>query len=127
MTDSAAPRRRRRRPRAGKKLRADLDEAQAAAAEERGEELEWSEQELLVIERAAAAADRGETLQWLWDEELARDAHPTTLVKLSAEIRACERQVVDLISKVNPAVGVAKSERHVRAANARYGIRGVVR
>jgi hypothetical protein len=42
------------------------------------------------------------------------------LVKLSAEMRACEKAAVDLVSKVNPDVGEAKSARHQRAARSRW-------
>ncbi|MEW5810882.1 MAG: hypothetical protein AB1925_15670 [Actinomycetota bacterium] len=126
MVGSASSPRRRRRPQAGRKLRASLDQAQAATAEDLGYELEWSEEESLIIDRAAAAADRAEVLQRQWDEELAGEARATLLVKLSAEMRACEKAVVDLVKQVNPGEGRAKSARHQTAATARWGIRGVV-
>lgn len=110
-----------RRPRAaGARLRFDLDRALDRAGREIGQNLEWSEQESLVIDRAAAAADRGAVLAKLWKRELAGAADPAVLVKLSAELRACERAVVDLVARVNPGVGPAKSERHVRAARSRW-------
>jgi hypothetical protein len=59
--------------------------------------LEWSEQELLVIDRACVTADRVEVLRGFFDEERGGDARPSVLVKLSAEIRACDKQVVDLV------------------------------
>ncbi|MDT5101291.1 MAG: hypothetical protein QOC76_5028 [Mycobacterium sp.] len=41
-------------------------------------------------------------------------------VKLAAEIRLCEKHVVDLLARVNPEPGQAKSDRHVRAARSRW-------
>jgi hypothetical protein len=111
-----------RRPRAaGARLRFDLDQVLDRASREIGQKLEWSEQELLVIDRAAAAADREAVLGRLWKKELTGDASPTVLVKLSAEMRACERAVIDLVARVNPGIGPAKSDRHQRAAQSRWG------
>jgi hypothetical protein len=111
-----------RRPRAaGPRLRFDLDQALDRAGREIGQNLEWSEQELLVIDRAVAAADRAAVLAKLWKAELDGDALPAVLVKISAEMRACERAVVDLVTRVNPGIGPAKSDRHTRAARSRWG------
>jgi hypothetical protein len=114
---------RRRNPQAGKKLRAELDELLARVSTEKypGQPaLVWSEQEAQIIDRAAAAADRAEVLGWLWQQEMDGNTSAATLVKLSAEMRACERAAVDLVSKVNPDVGEAKSDRHQRAARTRW-------
>jgi hypothetical protein len=109
----------RRRPPAGKQLRASLDAALAAASRELAAQLEFSEQERLIIDRAAAAADRGEQLQRLYHEHLA--AGETALaVKVSAELRGCERAVIDAVGKVNAGLGTAKSTRHQRAARSRW-------
>jgi hypothetical protein len=106
---------------AGAKLRADLDTALARAAQEQGlAALEFSELERGLIDSAADGADWTDKLKGLRDAELAGDATPTTLVKLSAEIRHCERQVHDLVARVNFGVGAAKSPQHQRAANARW-------
>ena len=75
---------------------------------------------------AAAAADRAEELGVLFDAELAGSADPGVLVKLSAEWRACVKQSVDMIGRVNTGEGKAKSERHVRAAGARWNRPGPV-
>lgn len=118
MTSMGVP----RRPRAaGARLRFDLDQALQRAGREAGQNLEWSEQELLVIDRAVAAADRAAVLTRLWKRELAGAAQPAVLVKLSAELRACERAAVDLVARVNPGIGPAKSDRHQRAAQSRWG------
>ncbi|MGB7239721.1 MAG: hypothetical protein WBD41_27545 [Rhodococcus sp. (in: high G+C Gram-positive bacteria)] len=99
---------------AGEALRA----AQNAAL---GDGLEWTELEALTLDRAVAAADRSEQLSVLLSAELAGDSAPSTVVKLSAELRMLERQVVDLVGRLNPSgVEVKKSERHSRAAGARW-------
>ncbi|SUA02954.1 Uncharacterised protein [Mycolicibacterium fortuitum] len=110
-----------RRPRAaGRRLRWDMDQAQAEAGRETGQILEWSEHEQQIIDRAATAADRSEQLGRLWKQELAGEARASVLVKIAAEQRAQDRAVIDLISRVNPGVGVARSERHTRAARSRW-------
>lgn len=107
-----------RRPRvAGRRLRFDLDQALEHASREIGQTLQWSEHELQVIERAATAADRSEVLGRLWKKELAGEARRTVLIKLAAEQRAQDKAVVDLIARVNPGVGPARSERHARAGS----------
>ncbi|MCU1698260.1 MAG: hypothetical protein JWR34_4323 [Mycobacterium sp.] len=106
---------------AGAKLRSDLNAALARAARDQGlAALEFSEVERALIAAAVTQADWIETLKALRATELAGDAAPTTLVKLSSEIRACERQVFDLIGRVNFGEGVAKSAHHQRAAHARW-------
>jgi hypothetical protein len=122
---SALGRPQRRRPRAGKLVRASLDAALERASRElpEGQALEWSEQEALTIDRACAAADRGEQLQRIYDAQLAAGAEPGVLVKLSAELRLCERAVVDLVARINAGVGPAKSARRVASARARWSRR----
>jgi hypothetical protein len=120
MSGSAASGRRRRRLHAGRELRARLDQALQVTSREMGYALEWSEREELIIDRACAAADRGEQLERIYDEHLVAGDEPGVLVKLSAEIRACERQVVDLTGKVSMGLLPPKSERHVRAVRARW-------
>lgn len=105
---------------AGVRLRADLDAALARAGKEVGRPLEWDEKELLTLVTAGKVADRAEVLRGMFADEQAGQARPTVLVKISAELRMCDRQVVDLVARINPGVGVAKSERHVRAARARW-------
>jgi hypothetical protein len=74
----------------------------------------------MVIEAAMAAADRADALRQLWSDELAREEpRPSTLAKLAAEARLSERAAIDLSFRVNPVVGEAKSEHHVRAGRAR--------
>ena len=97
-----------------------LDQALQVTSREMGYALEWSESEELIIDRACAAADRGEQLERIYDEHLVAGDEPGVLVKLSAEIRACERQVVYLTGKVSLGLLPGKSGRRVRAARARW-------
>lgn len=111
---------------AGRRLQADLDALLERAREElREPDLSWDEREQDIISRAAATADRAESLRSLFTTEQDGENRPAVLVKISAEIRSCDRQVVDLVSRVNPDVGPAPSERHVRAAKSRWDRRGL--
>lgn len=105
---------------AGQHLRQTLDQALARASQDIGQPLEWAEDEVVAIEAAVQAADRAADLRRIYDAERTGEARPTVLVKLSAELRQLDRQVVELAARVNPGVGPAKSARHVRAANARW-------
>ncbi|OBG76254.1 MULTISPECIES: hypothetical protein [unclassified Mycobacterium] len=82
--------------------------------------LELTERELEAVDRACASADRAEELRWVYDEELVGERRPSILTKLSSEIRLCDRQVVDLVSRVQFGVGQAKSARHAYSANQRW-------
>lgn len=82
--------------------------------------MELTEQELEAADRACTSADRAEELRWLYDEELVGERRPSILTKISGEIRMCDRQVVDLISRISFGVGEAKSARHAYSANQRW-------
>jgi hypothetical protein len=113
---------------AGRRLRASLEKALERASNAEGQKLQWSEQELAVLERACSTADRAEVIRASFDAEQDGEARPGELVKLSAELRALDKQVVDLVMRVNPELGPAKSERHQRAARSRWDsktLRGV--
>jgi hypothetical protein len=107
---------------AGERLRADLAEALRLASHELGQELEFDENERLVLDQAAAAADRAEELGALYREELARKPEPRlrTVVALAAEIRLQQKQAVDMTARVKLGLGAAKSPRHQRAAQVRW-------
>lgn len=81
---------------------------------------EFDEYELEALDAACAAADRGEQLQRVYDGELSVQARPTTLARLSAEIRHCERQSLQMLERVRLTAEPPKSPRHVRAARARW-------
>ena len=62
---------------------------------------EFDEYELEALDAACAAADRAEQLQRVYDAELTSDdPRPTTLARLSAEIRHCERQSLQMLERV---------------------------
>ncbi|PND54343.1 hypothetical protein CRM90_28435 [Mycobacterium sp. ENV421] len=106
---------------AGAKLRADLDKALARAAQDLGlVTLEFTELERRLVDTAAEMADWAAALKSQRDAELAGDARPTTLVRLSAEVRHCERTVHDTLERINFGVGPAKSAQHQRAARTRW-------
>jgi hypothetical protein len=88
----------------------------AHAAKAGGQNLEWSEHELIAIERACSTADRAQVVQGLLDAEAADQNRPTIVAKLSNELRQLDRLVVDLVGRVHPGEGQAKSERHKKAA-----------
>ena len=108
---------------AGQKLRADLDAALRHASQELGRDLEFDEAECHVIDQAVASADRAEEMTALYRAELVHkpEPRPTALVKLSAEIRPCEKQAVDFTMRVKVSLGQGiKSPRHQRAVPARW-------
>ena len=106
---------------AGRRLRRVLDDALTRASTEVGKSLEWSEIEQAAIDAATTTADRAEALRTRFDTLLAdEDTADTLLVKVSAELRMLDRQVVDLVSRIEIGVGPSKSDRHVRAALARW-------
>jgi len=87
---------------AGERLRGEMDRALVAAGRELGQNLEWTESERDVLARACSTADR---LDRVYDRELgSAEANPAVLVKLSAELRALDRQVVDFCSRLHPGV-----------------------
>jgi|GEM_PF-1546323 len=110
---------------AGQRLRADMDEVLKQASEELGQPddapLEWSEAELVALDGACAAADRAEVLQAVFDAEVAGEKRPSVMVKLSAEMRALDRQAVDMLAKVHPGLEPAVSARHQKASRERWG------
>lgn len=110
-------------PTAGQTLRAALDDALAQASKAAGEKLSWDESDRQMIARAAAAADLAERLRGSLRTELDGEARPGTVTKLSAEIRQLDRLVVEFTRRIESgltALAVGKSERHQRAANARW-------
>ena len=108
---------------AGARLHSELDAALARAGKELGRSLEWDEQETLTLVTAVKAADRAEVLREMFAAERAGEARAEILLKISAELRQVDRQVVDLASRLNPGVGPAKSARHVKAARRRWDMK----
>ncbi|AFJ36987.1 hypothetical protein W7S_20180 [Mycobacterium sp. MOTT36Y] len=104
---------------AGEALRATMDAALADASEGDSKDYEWSEHELHHLEAASRAADRVELLQRALDAAAAAN-DPALAVKISAELRACDKAIGDHLARVQIGEGPAKSERHQRAANSRW-------
>lgn len=105
---------------AGVELRRALDEALQLASEDLNQPLEWTEKESAILERACTTADRAAVLRAAFEDEQVGEKHPSVMVKLSAEIRMLDKQVVDFVAAINPGDGAAKSERHQRAAASRW-------
>ena len=105
---------------AGRRLRQDKDAALKRAGEEIGQTLEWDEAEDMMLARAAGCADRAEELQRAYTAELAGQGRATVLTRLSAEIRALDKQALDLVRSVHVGVGVPKSVTHQKAARSRW-------
>jgi len=104
---------------AGQKLRAKMNRALRDSGIVGAE---FDEYELEALDAACAAADRAEQLQRVYDDALASEtAKETTLIRLSAEIRHCERQALQMLERVRLTPEPPKSARHQRAANARWG------
>ena len=105
---------------AGRRLRAVMDAALKRAGEDVGHRLEWDEAEEMMLSRAASAADRDEELRAAYAVELAGRARSTALTRLSAEIRALDKQSVELVRSVHVGEGVPKSVQHQNAARSRW-------
>lgn len=105
---------------AGQRLRETFDQALDRASQQLGKRMAWDEHELEALVAAASAADRRYELQRVYRDELAGDRRPAILVKLSAEMRLLDKAVADHLGRVRVGPGVAKSERHQRAVNARW-------
>lgn len=105
---------------AGAELRKMLDDALERQSKAIGRPLEWSEDELTMLDAACNAANRAEDLRGFYADERAGERRATVLVKISAELRMLDRQVVELVARLNVGVGPAKSARHQRAADARW-------
>jgi hypothetical protein len=108
---------------AGEELRARWHAALAERSKEIGDELVWDLLEEQHLDAAARAADRGEVLQAQWDTELASEGRPTVLVKLSAEMRAVSKAMLDHLGRVSLDDEPAKSPQHQAAVNARWNRR----
>jgi len=108
---------------AGQALRKQFDDALDKASKKLGQRLQWDEHELHALTAACNAADRRAELKQAFAAELAGDKRPAILVKLSAELRLLDKAIVDHLSRIRIGTGVAKSERHQRAVNARWRYR----
>jgi hypothetical protein len=105
---------------AGQRLRETFDQALDRVSQRLGKRMAWDEHELEALSAAASAANRRDELQQVYRDQLAGDGGPAILVKLSAEMRMLDKAVADHLGRVRIGPGVAKSERHQRAVNARW-------
>ena len=106
---------------AGDRLKAKYDAALQRASRDCGRQLEWTESESTALQTAIESADGAERMKALLDAEMALpEPRPTTVTKLSAEWRLLNKAQMDYEWRLNPGLGVAKSERHVRAGQARW-------
>lgn len=105
---------------AGQTLRDEFDDALAKASKRLGKTMHWDEHERHALTAACSAADRRAELQTVFDAERSGENQPGVLIKLSAELRQLDKAIADHLGRVRIGPGVAKSERHQRAVNARW-------
>ena len=98
----------------------------ARAGKAAGKRLEWDAVERETLSRAAAIADRAEQLQAAYEDVLAGGGggggDVSLALKLAAELRLADRAVTELVARLNPGLQPKKSERHQRAAHARWAV-----
>jgi hypothetical protein len=80
----------------------------------------WDEYERHGLTAACNAADRRADRQNVIDAERSGESQPSVLIKLAAELRQLDKAIADQHCRVRTRPGVAKSERHQRAVNARW-------
>jgi len=107
---------------AGGGLRRRMNAELARAGTAAGKRLQWDAVEREVLSRAAAIADRAEQLQAAYEDALAGGGDVSLALKLAAELRLADRAVTELVARLNPGLQPKKSERHQRAANARWAV-----
>ena len=105
---------------AGQQLRKRVEAELAAEAERVGHRLEFDAKELECLRLAVSAEDRREYLLGVLAEAQEAGDVPLLAVKISAEVRALDRQIVDLLGRISYQIGTGKSVRHQRAAAARW-------
>jgi hypothetical protein len=99
---------------AGQRVRAALDRTLPQG-------MAWDESELLTLDHIERAADRLAKFQARFDAAEAKpDASPSRLATLSGECRLLEGAIQKWAATLDPHNEVAKSMRHVHAANARW-------
>jgi hypothetical protein len=106
---------------AGAALRRRMNAELARAAKIENKRLEWTATEKETLARACAIADRAEQLAAVFEASLA-ESDIGTATRVAAELRLADRAVIELVSKLNPGLSPKKSERHQRAAHARWAV-----
>jgi hypothetical protein len=97
-----------------------MDAELADRSEEIGGELVWTLVEEQHLQAACRLADAAEQLREMFYAELAGDRQVSALVKISAELRATGKAMLDHLGRVSLDEAPAKSEQHQRAVNARW-------
>lgn len=128
MTDGAfdplPSRLRRRRPRAGKALRAKLDGALQREGDKLGKRLVWDEREAHHVDAACQGADHVEILQRRLDDEVAGQNRATIVVQLTSEIRLLNKAIGEHLRTLTlDTLAPMKSAQHQAAAGARWGVK----
>jgi len=91
-----------------------------------GDGLEWSEAEQITLGLLRTQADNAATLQALLDAEVGSDAtRPRLVAELAAELRLHQQAIAKFVAALPTDETPVKSARHVAAAQARWGVRGV--
>ncbi|MED5814485.1 hypothetical protein VST63_19180 [Mycolicibacterium sp. 050232] len=108
---------------AGQKLRATLERALTAAANQNGyAALEFTELEERIVEKAVEMADWVEHLKTVRDAELrSKTRRPSTLTGLSAEVRHCEDTITELIGRLHFGLDAPAQQRPRRVRRGRPG------
>ncbi len=91
-----------------------------------GDGLEWSEAEQVTLDLLRRQADTVATLEALMAAEVGSDtARPRLVAELAAELRLSRQAVAKYVAALPTDEAPVKSERHQRAAQARWGPRPV--
>lgn len=103
-----------------RRVRRELDRELAQSAAASGRTLEWSAQDLAVLELIMSAIDRKVDLTATYESA---DGEPKLRVKLAAEIRLIEGHLARLLKQVKTDIDQPLSQRSLkaqRAANVRW-------
>ncbi len=103
-------------------LRAALDAALARESQRCGQPLRWDEREQQHVDAAVRSAEHVEALQQLLDDELGGERRPTTVVKLTSEIRLQQHAIAEHLGRIQLGdLAPLKSPQHQAASAARWG------
>jgi len=108
---------------AGSRLRRDMDAALERAGKALGRPVAWDESERIALDRAVQGADRADELREQYRLELAGQARSTALARLSAEVRALDRLVIEITRRVSADLQKMQTRvdtRKQRASNYRW-------
>ena len=105
---------------AGRRLRLDLGKALARASTDTNRKLVWSEADVDMLRRIETTADRAVLLRQRF-AELDAAGEFGVAVRVSSEIRLCDRLVTELVARIEAGLRPkVVSELHRRSAQARW-------